>query len=82
MKPILALISAELFTPNLDQLASEGRLYKNCFSSATVCFLERSPLMIGPSQYPASLAILPRNRIYETPKKELRSTGPIRILSA
>lgn len=40
-----------IHTPNLDQLASEGRLYKNCFSSAPVCSVGRSTLMVGLSQY-------------------------------
>ncbi len=40
-----------MFTPNLDQLASEGTLYKNCFSSAPVCSVGRSTLMVGLSQY-------------------------------
>jgi arylsulfatase A-like enzyme len=41
----------EIFTPNLDQLAKEGRLYKNCFSSGPVCSVGRSTLMVGLSQY-------------------------------
>jgi len=42
---------SEIYTPNLDQLAAEGRLYKNCFSSAPVCSVGRSTLMVGLSQY-------------------------------
>lgn len=41
----------EMYTPNLDRLASEGRLYRNCFSSAPVCSPGRSTLMVGLSQY-------------------------------
>ena len=41
----------EIYTPNLDQLASEGRLYTNCFSSGPVCSVGRSTLMVGLSQY-------------------------------
>jgi arylsulfatase A-like enzyme len=41
----------EIYTPNLDQLANEGRLYKNCFSSGPVCSTGRSSLMVGLSQY-------------------------------
>ena len=41
----------EMYTPNRDRLASEGRLYKNCFSSAPVCSAGRSTLMVGLSQY-------------------------------
>src|SRR5579864_2069034 len=41
----------EIYTPNLDQLAKEGRLYKNCFSSGPVCSVGRSTLMVGLSQY-------------------------------
>lgn len=41
----------EIYTPNLDRLASEGRLYKNCYSSAPVCSVGRSTLMVGLSQY-------------------------------
>jgi arylsulfatase A-like enzyme len=42
---------SEIYTPNLDQLASEGQLYKNCFSSGPVCSVGRSTLMVGLSQY-------------------------------
>jgi arylsulfatase A-like enzyme len=42
---------SEIYTPNLDQLAAEGRLYKNCFSSGPVCSVGRSTLMVGLSQY-------------------------------
>jgi arylsulfatase A-like enzyme len=38
-------------TPNLDQVAQEGRLFTNCFSSAPVCSVGRSTLMVGLSQY-------------------------------
>jgi uncharacterized sulfatase len=38
-------------TPNLDRLASEGRLFKQCFTSAPVCSPGRSSLMTGVSQY-------------------------------
>ena len=41
----------EMFTPNLDRLAAEGSLYRNCFSSAPVCSVGRSTLMVGLSQY-------------------------------
>ncbi len=41
----------EIYTPNLDKLASEGSLYKNCFSSGPVCSVGRSTLMVGLSQY-------------------------------
>jgi N-sulfoglucosamine sulfohydrolase len=41
----------EIYTPNLDQLAKEGRLYRNCFSSGPVCSVGRSTLMVGLSQY-------------------------------
>ena len=41
----------QMHTPNLDRLAEEGRLYKNCFSSAPVCSVGRSTLMVGLSQY-------------------------------
>ena len=41
----------EMFTPNLDKLASEGRLYRSCFTSAPVCSTGRSSLMTGMSQY-------------------------------
>ena len=41
----------EMSTPNLDQLASEGRLYKYCFTSGPVCSVGRSALMTGMSQY-------------------------------
>src|ERR1700722_6979835 len=41
----------EMFTPNLDALASEGRLYRNCFSMGPVCSVGRSSLMTGMSQY-------------------------------
>jgi len=41
----------EIYTPNLDRLAAEGRLYKNCFSSGPVCSVGRSTLMVGLSQY-------------------------------
>jgi arylsulfatase A-like enzyme len=41
----------EMFTPNLDQLAAEGRRYTNCFTSAPVCSPGRSSLMTGMSQY-------------------------------
>jgi arylsulfatase A-like enzyme len=40
-----------IYTPNLDRLASEGRLYTHCFSSAPVCSVGRSTLMVGLSQY-------------------------------
>jgi uncharacterized sulfatase len=38
-------------TPHLDQLASEGRRYNCCFTSAPVCSTGRSSLMTGMSQY-------------------------------
>ncbi len=38
-------------TPNLDRLASEGRLFKYCFTSGPVCSVGRSSLMTGVSQY-------------------------------
>ena len=41
----------EMFTPNLDRLAAEGRRYNNCFTSAPVCSVGRSSLMTGMSQY-------------------------------
>jgi arylsulfatase A-like enzyme len=41
----------EIYTPNIDQLAKEGRLYRNCFSSGPVCSTGRSSLMVGVSQY-------------------------------
>jgi arylsulfatase A-like enzyme len=41
----------EMFTPNLDKLASEGIRYNYCFSSAPVCSTGRSSLMTGVSQY-------------------------------
>jgi N-sulfoglucosamine sulfohydrolase len=41
----------EMFTPNLDQLAAEGVRYNRCFSSAPVCSVGRSSLMVGVSQY-------------------------------
>lgn len=41
----------EVSTPNLDKLASEGCLYRNCFSMAPVCSVGRSTLMTGISQY-------------------------------
>ena len=41
----------EMFTPNLDKLAAEGRRYTNCFTSAPVCSPGRSSLMTGMSQY-------------------------------
>ncbi len=41
----------EIYTPHLDQLASEGRLYTHCFSSGPVCSVGRSTLMVGLSQY-------------------------------
>ncbi|MEI7732952.1 MAG: sulfatase [Verrucomicrobiota bacterium] len=40
-----------MFTPNLDQLAAEGRRYNYCFTSAPVCSAGRSSLMTGMSQY-------------------------------
>jgi len=42
---------SEIYTPNLDRMASEGRLYKNCFSSGPVYSVGRSTLMVGLSQY-------------------------------
>lgn len=41
----------EMHTPNLDQLAVEGRRYNCCFTSAPVCSTGRSSLMTGMSQY-------------------------------
>lgn len=41
----------EVATPNLDQLASEGCLFKNCYSMGPVCSTGRSSLMTGLSQY-------------------------------
>jgi len=41
----------EVSTPNLDKLASEGCLYRNCFAMAPVCSVGRSTLMTGISQY-------------------------------
>ena len=41
----------EMRTPNLDQLAAEGRRYATVFSSAPVCSPGRSSLMTGLSQY-------------------------------
>ncbi len=41
----------EMYTPQLDQLAKEGCLFTNCFSSAPVCSVGRSTLMVGLSQY-------------------------------
>ena len=38
-------------TPILDLLAQEGRLFTNCYSSAPVCSVGRSTLMVGLSQY-------------------------------
>jgi arylsulfatase A-like enzyme len=40
-----------MYTPQLDQLAAEGRRYNFCFSSAPVCSTGRSSLMTGMSQY-------------------------------
>jgi arylsulfatase A-like enzyme len=40
-----------MHTPNLDQLAAEGRRYTFCFTSAPVCSTGRSSLMTGISQY-------------------------------
>ncbi len=41
----------EMYTPNLDQLAKEGCRFTHCFSSAPVCSVGRSTLMVGLSQY-------------------------------
>ncbi len=41
----------EMYTPNLDQLAKEGCMFTHCFSSAPVCSVGRSSLMVGLSQY-------------------------------
>lgn len=41
----------EMATPNLDKVASEGRLFKNCYSMGPVCSVGRSTLMTGISQY-------------------------------
>jgi len=57
----------EIYTPNLDQLAKEGRLYKNCFSSGPVCSVGRSTLMVGLSQY---ITHTEQHRTHE-PKPEL-----------
>ena len=57
----------EIYTPNLDQLAKEGRLYKNCFSSGPVCSVGRSTLMVGLSQYSTHTE---QHRTHE-PKPEL-----------
>lgn len=38
-------------TPNLDRLASEGRMFRYCFTSGPVCSVGRSSLMTGLSQY-------------------------------
>ncbi len=57
----------EMVTPNLDGLASEGRLYKNTFSSAPVCSVGRSTLMVGLSQYTT------HTQDHRTPKNEKRA---------
>ena len=41
----------EMYTPNLDKLASQGCVFTHCFSSAPVCSAGRSTLMVGLSQY-------------------------------
>lgn len=58
----------EISTPNLDKLASEGSLYRNCFSMAPVCSVGRSTLTTGISQYAIHSE---HHRVAEADKQEL-----------
>ncbi len=62
----------EIGTPNLDQLAAEGMLFNQAYSSGSVCSPTRAALITG--QYPARLSI--HGHISGTSKKNLERGMP------
>ncbi len=57
-------------TPHIDQLASEGFQYINCFANAPVCAPSRSGWITG--VHPVSLGTLPMRSRYDIPHHEIK----------
>jgi arylsulfatase A-like enzyme len=58
-------------TPNIDRLAQESRLYRNAFSTASVCSASRSAFMTGVFQtalVPRTTAAIERRRMCARPE--------------
>ncbi|MFC1763498.1 sulfatase-like hydrolase/transferase [Planctomycetota bacterium] len=67
-----------IHTPNLDRLAQQGLIFRNCFVNTSICAVSRANLLSG--QYPGRHSIDDFHKTF-TPK-QLKQTVPARLRDA
>ena len=65
-------------TPNLDRLAKQGLIFRNCFVNTSICAISRANLLSG--QYPGRHGIDDFHKTFTS--KQLGATVPARLRAA